>query len=111
MLKKPATRKYPAVERKYHERTRGSVAIEQNDCILCAICVKKCPSEAIIVSRNKRLWMIVRMQCILCGSCVDACPKKCLFMKAEYTAPGEAKIVDYTYIPENLKTLTAEAVE
>jgi formate hydrogenlyase subunit 6/NADH:ubiquinone oxidoreductase subunit I len=42
------------------------------------MCVRKCPSNAIKVTRNPKVWSFEKFRCILCGSCVEACPKKCL---------------------------------
>ncbi len=93
-FKKPATLMYPVVEREWQERTRGSIDIEADKCILCGICSKRCPADAINVDRNGGKWEIHRMQCIQCGECVEACPKKCLHMNPKYTEPGPEKIVD-----------------
>ena len=100
LFKKPATLMYPVVPRTWQERTRGSISIEEGSCILCGICAKKCPTDAIEVSREKRSWLIERMQCLQCGSCVEVCPKKCLNMDPEYTASDFVKVTDSVLIPE-----------
>jgi len=99
LFKKPATLMYPIVPREWQERTRGHIEINVEDCILCGICSKKCPSNAITVDKGKRTWMIERMKCIQCGSCYENCPKKCLVMRPEYTAPDVSKTVDTFDIP------------
>ena len=111
MFKKPATLMYPKIQKVWHERTRGSIGIVNEACILCGICVKKCPTDALLVSRSKRQWIIVRMQCIQCGSCIESCPKKCLFMRPDYTEPYKSKVIDYEYVPEQPKPKAAEAAE
>ena len=103
MFKKPATLMYPVIARQWQERTRGSIKIEEESCILCGICARKCPTNAIAVSRDQRTWAIERMRCVQCGSCVETCPKKCLFMLPEYTAPNAEKIVDCFDVPEQAK--------
>ena len=100
LFKKPATRMYPVVAREWQDRTRGHVEIDVTSCITCGICQRKCPANAITVSRDARTWEIQRMQCVQCGACVDNCPKKCLTMKPEYTAPGGEKVIDTFNIPE-----------
>ena len=97
---KPATLMYPVVARQWQERTRGSIAITEGDCILCGICAKKCPTHAITVSKAERLWAIERMKCIQCSNCVEVCPKKCLTMAPEYSAPDTEKKADSYSIPE-----------
>jgi formate hydrogenlyase subunit 6/NADH:ubiquinone oxidoreductase subunit I len=94
LFKKPATLMYPVISREWQERTRGQIAVEMKDCILCGICMRKCPTDAITVEKASRRWTIQRMQCIQCCCCVDVCPKKCLFNKPEYTTPDVQKIVD-----------------
>lgn len=100
MFKKPATLMYPVVPRQWQERTRGHIDIDESKCILCGICGRKCPTNAIAVDRASRTWTIERMQCIQCGCCVEVCPKKCLSMAPEYTAPGPEKVTDAFAIPE-----------
>lgn len=94
LFNKPATLMYPVVEREWQERTRGAVGIDTDSCILCGICDKKCPANAITVDRKSGKWSIERMQCIQCGYCVAECPKKCLTMEQKYTEPDSVKVVD-----------------
>ena len=103
MFKKPATLMYPVIPRQWQERTRGNIGIDAESCILCNICAKKCPTNAIKVDRDNRTWDIERMQCIQCGSCVETCPKKCLVMNPEYTTPDTVKVIDSISIPEQPK--------
>ena len=103
LFKKPATLMYPVVPRVWQERTRGSIGLEEEKCILCGICSKKCPTHAIAVSREERTWVIERMLCIQCANCVEVCPKKCLFMLPEYTVPSTTKTIDSVQVPEQLK--------
>ena len=106
--KKPATLMYPVIPREWYENTRGRIEIVIDDCIFCGICSKKCPTDALAVSRDEKKWTIERMNCIQCSCCVDACPKKCLINEAGYTAPGTEKIVD-SFVKEE-KEVVEEAV-
>lgn len=100
LFSKPATENYPAVPRKYPERTRGHVENDIESCIFCGMCSRKCPTGAITVDRTAKTWTIRRMSCIQCRSCVDSCPKKCLSMGTSYTTPDSQKRVDtYTQKP------------
>ena len=93
LFSKPATYNYPAVPREWQERTRGQIGIETEKCILCGICQKKCPANAIKVNRAKAEWTLEKMSCVQCNHCVDVCPKKCLIMDPKYTEPGTSKAV------------------
>lgn len=103
LFKKPATLMYPVVPRQWQERTRGQVGIDVDNCIVCGICAKKCPANAITVDRKARTWEIQRMQCIQCNCCVEACPKSCLVMENQYTEPGPEKVVHTFEIPQKEK--------
>jgi len=94
MFEKPATLMYPVVEREYPERTRGSVDIDEEQCILCGLCSRRCPAKAIETKRNTGEWIIHRMKCIQCGECIAVCPKECLSKNSKYTEPGAEKVVD-----------------
>ncbi|MDR2355364.1 MAG: 4Fe-4S binding protein [Clostridiales Family XIII bacterium] len=94
LFKKPATLMYPVIPRAWQERTRGHIEIVIEDCILCGICARKCPTKAITVAKDAQSWTIHRMQCIQCSCCVEVCPKKCLENKNEYTAPSTEKCAD-----------------
>jgi formate hydrogenlyase subunit 6/NADH:ubiquinone oxidoreductase subunit I len=100
LFKKPATLMYPVIPREYGERTRGHIDIDMDTCILCGICSKKCPTDAIIVDREEKTWSIQRMSCIQCGCCVEVCPKKSLVNQGAYTSPDINKIVDTFEKPE-----------
>jgi formate hydrogenlyase subunit 6/NADH:ubiquinone oxidoreductase subunit I len=81
LVKGPVTRNYPFEKRPPFPGERGQLVIEEDKCIFCGICAKKCPSNAIKVSRNPKEWRFEKFRCILCGSCVEGCPKKCLQLK------------------------------
>lgn len=100
---------YPVVPREWQERTRGHIEINEEACILCGICAKKCPADAITVDRAGRTWTIERMQCVQCNACADSCPKKCLSMAPDYTQPSTEKVVDTVVVPEAVKPAAAVA--
>ncbi|MCD8200335.1 MAG: 4Fe-4S binding protein [Coriobacteriaceae bacterium] len=88
LFKKAPTRRYPYEVREPYERTRGHVEMADiKGCILCGLCQKKCPADAIVVDRDAETWTIYPYKCIACNSCVKACSKKVLRMDTHYTAP------------------------
>ena len=85
LFSKPATRMYPFTKREDYVGTRGSIEIEIRDCIFCAICQRKCPTQAIVVNKAESKWEIDRLRCISCRECVNVCPKKCLSQNTKYS--------------------------
>jgi formate hydrogenlyase subunit 6/NADH:ubiquinone oxidoreductase subunit I len=81
---KPATLMYPQVPRVYSEATRGKVENEIEKCIFCRLCEKNCPTDAILVSKEKKEWQIDSLKCCTCRRCVEVCPVKCLLMHNVY---------------------------
>ena len=80
LVKGPVTRKYPYEEREPVPGERGVIIMpDESKCIYCGICARKCPSNALAVTRApEKMWKYERFRCIVCGACVEACPKKCL---------------------------------
>ena len=109
LFKKPATLMYPVIPRDFGEKTRGHIEVDMNACILCGICGRKCPTDAITVNKDAKTWSIQRMQCIQCSCCVEVCPKKCLENISNYTTPDVIKIVDTFEKPEDPKAEAASA--
>jgi ech hydrogenase subunit F len=88
---RPATRLYPASVREPFERTRGRINFQQDTCIYCGICQKKCPADAIKVDRLNTTWELNAFRCIICGECVNACPKKSITMTNERRQSAKTK--------------------
>ena len=93
LFRRPATRDYPVHPRAPFPRTRGHIANDIDTCIFCGMCARKCPTDAIDVSKPETLWAIDRLRCIQCNCCVEVCPVKCLTMENAQTrvASGEVK--------------------
>jgi ech hydrogenase subunit F len=86
----PATRLYGqrrGVESHRAERSRGHIENDIERCIFCGACAKRCPTDAIIVTKTLKEWDIDRLRCCTCNACVEVCPVKCLRMDAMYTRP------------------------
>jgi len=80
LFKKPVTRNYPVKSRELPTIVRGQVVFESENCIYCGICVRKCPTDAISVSKKDKTLTIDQFDCIQCNSCVEMCPKQSLTM-------------------------------
>ena len=54
--------------------------IKIENCVGCSLCMKRCPSDAIIGS-PKNSHFIVQERCIKCGNCYDACKFNAIIIK------------------------------
>ena len=96
LFSRPSTRRYPTKVKEPHStpKSRGRIQIDIEACIFCSACAKRCPTDAIIVSKADKVWEIDRLRCCTCNACVEVCPKKCLDMDARYTLPTVTKDKD-----------------
>ena len=104
LFKKPETLMYPVETKTPPAGLKGHVVNDVDRCILCGICMKRCPCDAITVDKPARTWSINRFRCVQCGTCVRECPKDCLTMEPTYTPPATSKHVDSFEVPETKKT-------
>lgn len=103
LFTKPETILYPVVQKTPPPGLKGHITNKVDDCILCGICMKRCPCTAIEVDKPGRTWSINRFRCVQCGTCVRECPKQCLVMEPTYTAPATKKHTDSFEVPEQVK--------
>ncbi len=78
---KPVTTKYPAVKYEMPPRFRGKLNYFSEKCIGCKLCMRDCPTGAIVIRKvGEKLFEadIDLSKCIYCAQCVDSCPKKAL---------------------------------
>lgn len=54
--------------------------IDEPNCIGCALCLKVCPTDA-IVGANKFLHTVVAADCTGCEKCLPVCPTDCISMR------------------------------
>jgi electron transport complex protein RnfB len=51
--------------------------IDENWCIGCTLCIKACPTDA-IVGTNKHMHTVIESECVGCELCIPACPVDCI---------------------------------
>ena len=100
LFKKPETVRYPFEKKPAPPGLKGHVGIDESACILCGMCQRTCPSDAIVVEKPQRVWSIDPFRCVQCSSCVRACPKSCLTMLPSYPTPTPSQSCVIVYIPE-----------
>ncbi len=117
MLKAPApsrgavTVQYPHVKEDPAPRARGVIALKEENCTSCMLCVRECPDWCIFIEAHKYLapprreggkprqrneldrFDIDYALCMYCGICVEVCPFEALFWSPEYEY-SEPRIAD-----------------
>jgi ech hydrogenase subunit F len=99
-FKKPVTSRYPFEPRQAIAGSRGKLSFDAVTCVYCGICVKKCPTGALVANRKHRKWAIDRLLCITCGYCVEVCPKKSLALGTDHMSPTVTRDKEFYSSPE-----------
>lgn len=68
------------------EAPRTLAFIDENWCIGCTLCIKACPTDA-IVGANKRMHTVIEPHCTGCELCLPVCPVDCISLE---TVTGQA---------------------
>ena len=59
------------------EGPRKTMFIDEDWCIGCALCLKACPTDA-IVGANKQMHTVLEAWCTGCELCLPVCPVDCI---------------------------------
>jgi NADH-quinone oxidoreductase subunit I len=102
MFKKPVTVQYPHEKEEHAPRTRGVIALKEENCTACMLCARDCPVWCIFIEGHKdhgpprreggkpRLspkldrFDIDYSLCMYCGICVEVCPFDALYWSPEF---------------------------
>ena len=102
MLSKAVTVQYPEERIELPERTRGVIALLEENCTVCMLCSRSCPDWCIYIEghkekrpprreggRDRTVSVLDRFDidyalCMYCGICVEVCPFDALFWSPEY---------------------------
>lgn len=62
------------------ESPRSMAYIDEDWCIGCTLCIKACPTDA-IVGTHKRMHTIIEPYCTGCELCLPVCPVDCIYLE------------------------------
>jgi NADH-quinone oxidoreductase subunit I len=118
MTRPAATRQYPHVKPNLPARTRGVIALIEENCTVCMLCSRECPDWCIYIDSHKEQvapkeggrartrnlldrFAIDFALCMYCGICVEVCPFDALFWSPEYEY-SELRLADLLHDKERL---------
>jgi NADH-quinone oxidoreductase subunit I len=101
MSRRAATRQYPHVKPDLPARTRGVIALIEENCTVCMLCSRECPDWCIYIDSHKEVvapkeggrartrnildrFAIDYALCMYCGICVEVCPFDALHWSPEF---------------------------
>lgn len=111
MLKPTVTVPYPHLKESPPTRARGVIALKEENCTACMLCVRECPDWCIYIEGHKVLapprreggkpraknkldrFDIDFALCMYCGICVEVCPFEAIFWSQEFEF-SEPRIAD-----------------
>jgi len=104
ILKKSATINYPKNKYSMPKAFRGKIVFDPSRCIGCKLCMRDCPSQAIVIIKvaDKKFKAIISLDhCIYCAQCVEVCNKNALIETQEYELASLSRAsLQNTYDPE-----------
>jgi NADH-quinone oxidoreductase subunit I len=101
MTKRSTTRQYPDVEPELPPRSRGVIALLEENCTVCMLCARECPDWCIYIDSHKEEVIVpgaarARQRnvldrfdidfalCMYCGICIEVCPFDALHWTPEF---------------------------
>src|SRR6266511_1692751 len=122
LLSRSITQEYPDEKPNLPPRTRGVIALKEENCTVCWKCSRECPDWCIYIESHKEThepasggrarsvkvldrFAIDYALCMYCGICVEVCPFDALFWSPEFEY-AEYGIAELTHEKERLDDWT-----
>jgi NADH-quinone oxidoreductase subunit I len=120
MVSKAVTVQYPDEIAPLPPRSRGVIALKEENCTVCMLCARECPDWCIYIEDHKERrapkgegkraksfnvldrFAIDYALCMYCGICVEVCPYDALFWSPEFEY-AEGDITRLTHEMERLE--------
>jgi NADH-quinone oxidoreductase subunit I len=113
MTRRSVTAQYPDVKPELPPRSRGVIALLEENCTVCMLCARECPDWCIYIDSHKETipappggrerqrnvldrFDIDFSLCMYCGICIEVCPFDALFWSPEFEY-SELDIRDLTH--------------
>jgi NADH-quinone oxidoreductase subunit I len=118
LLRPATTQEYPDVEPELPPRSRGVIALVEENCTVCMLCARECPDWCIYIDSHKETLPAVEggrerqrnvldrfgidfSLCMYCGICIEVCPFDALFWSPQFEY-SELDIRDLLHEKERL---------
>jgi NADH-quinone oxidoreductase subunit I len=101
LVSRSTTQQYPDVAPELPPRSRGVIALREENCTVCMLCARECPDWCIYIDSHKEEVVVPGAArprqrnvldrfdidfslCMYCGICIEACPFDALFWSPEF---------------------------
>ncbi|HSK56570.1 MAG TPA: 4Fe-4S binding protein [Jiangellales bacterium] len=120
LTRRSVTAQYPDSLPELPPRSRGVIALAEENCTVCMLCARECPDWCIYIDSHKEeqppatpggkprqrnvldRFAIDFSLCMYCGICIEACPFDALFWSPEFEY-AELDIRDLTHERDRLR--------
>lgn len=101
LVRRSGTQQYPDVSPELPPRSRGVIALSEENCTVCMLCARECPDWCIYIDSHKETvevpggarprqrnvldrFAIDFSLCMYCSICIEVCPFDALYWSPEF---------------------------
>jgi len=119
LIRRPATRPYPAERPATPPRLRGLLHWEPERCTGCRVCVMDCPADALELfvidkATHRFVMRYDAARCTFCAQCVESCNRGCLSLSNdewELAGPDRDAFISHFGSPDDVEQVVAADAE